>query len=188
MNESLLPNSILDPGHPRQICVETAHKWLHELGFHVLDKKKGFYIDGHKRDDVIQHHKTFLRQMIASGFLLKAHAPNEEAMEAFPTDLESPPERRAKSIFIFHDESTFNANDDQSLQWGTPDSQIIRPRSRGSGIMVSDFIMEGQGYLYLTDEEYERAKCKDPNIRKAACGNYWSMGSQGMVIGTLTNS
>ena len=93
--------------------------------------------------------------MIASG-LLKDRAPNEEATEAFPTDPESPPpERRAKNIFIFHDKSTFNANNDQSLQWGTPDSQIIRPKSCGSGIMVSDFIMEGQGYLHLTDEEYE---------------------------------
>ena len=135
----------------------------------MLDKKKGIYIDGHERDDVIQHRKTFLRQMVASGFLLKDRAPNDEAKEAFPCDIESPtPERRAKNIFIFHDESTFNANDDQSLQWGTPDSQIIRPKSRGSGIMVSDFIMEGQGYLRHTDEEYERSKGKDPNIRKAA--------------------
>ena len=53
---------------------------------------------------------------------------------------------------------------------GTPDSQIDRPaKSHGSGIMVSDFIMEGQGYLRLMDEEYERAKHKDFNIWKAAC-------------------
>ena len=152
---TLLPNNVLDPGYPRRICLEIACKWLHELGFHVLDKKKGIYIDGHEHDDVIQHRKTFLRQMISSGFLLKDHAPNDEAKEAFSCDLESPTlERQAKNIFIFH-ESTFNANDDQSLQWGTPDSQIIWQKSRGSGIMVSDFIMEGKEYLRLTDEEYE---------------------------------
>ena len=79
--------------------------------------------------------------MIASGILLKDHAPNEEAMEASPSDFESPtPECRAKNI---HNELTFNANGDQFLQWGTPDSQIIQPISRGSGIsiMVSDFII-----------------------------------------------
>ena len=94
-------------------------------------------------------------------FCLK-HAPNEEAKEAFPSDLKSPsPERRA---IIFH-ESTLNAND--SLQWGTPDSQMIRPKSRGSGIMVSDFIMEKHGYLRLTNE-YDRAMQNYPNARKAA--------------------
>ena len=89
--------------------------------------------------------------------------------EAFPSDLESPcPERREKNVFIFHDESTFNANDDEPLQWGTPESQIIRPTSRGSGITVSDFIIEGRGYLGLTDDEYERVKQRHPNTRKAA--------------------
>ena len=32
--------------------------------------------------------------------------------------------------------------------------------------MVSDFIDERNGYLQLTDEEYTRAKAKDPAIRK----------------------
>lgn len=183
-----MPNSILDPGYPRRICLETARKWLHELGFHVLDKKKGIYIDGHECDDVIQHHKTFLRQMISSGFLLKDHAPNDEAKEAFPCDLESPtPERRAKNIFIFHDESTFNANDDQSLQWGTPDSQIIRPKSRGSGIMVSDFIMEGKGTYASRMRSMKERKARIP-IYERLLENSWSTANQETVFGTQTNS
>ena len=60
-----------------------------------------------------------------------------------PDDIGSPPpECKAKNIFIFHDESTFNANDDESLQWGRIESQVIRPKIQGSGIMVSDFITE----------------------------------------------
>ena len=60
-----------------------------------------------------------------------------------PDDIGSPPpECTAKNIFIFHDESTFNANGDESLQRGQTESQVIRPKSRGSGIMVSDFITE----------------------------------------------
>lgn len=55
VNESLLPNSILDPGYPRKVSVQTARKWLHDLGFMVLNKKKGVYIDGHERDDVVKH-------------------------------------------------------------------------------------------------------------------------------------
>ena len=57
-----------------------------------------------------------------------------------PEDIDSPPpEFTAKNIFIFHEESTFNANDDESLQWGRTESQVIRPKIQGSGIMVSDF-------------------------------------------------
>ena len=63
-----------------------------------------------------------------------------------PDDIDSPPpECTAKNIFIFHDESTFNANDDESLQWGRTESQVIRPKIHGSGIMVSDFITENDG-------------------------------------------
>ena len=97
--------------------------------------------------------------MVAGGFLIKDLATSEEAKEAFPDDIGSPPpERTAKNIFIFHDESTFNAIDDESLQWGRPESQVICPKSRGSGIMVSDFITESDGYLCLTPSEYDAMK------------------------------
>ena len=169
VNESLLPNSILEPGYPRHVSVQTARKWLHELGFQVLDKKKGIYIDGHERPDVVQHRWCFLRQLVAGGFLTKEDAPSDEAKEAFPTDIEQPPaERCKKNIFIFHDESTFNANDDEGLQWDTVESQIIRPKSHGSGIMVSDFITEKDGYLCLTEAEHDAAKLKDPDIPMGA--------------------
>ena len=169
VNENLLPNSVLDPGYPRKISVQTARKWLHELGFVVLDKKKGVYIDGHERDDVTEHRRKFLRQLVAGGFLTKDLAPSPEAKDAFPNDIEEPSlDRRNKNIFIFHDESTFNANEDEGLQWGLPENQIIRPKSRGSGIMVSDFITETGGYLCLTQAEYDAAKVLDPNIRMGA--------------------
>ena len=82
VNQSLLPSSILDPGYPRSISVETGCKWLHELGFEVLDKKKGVYIDGHERDDVVQHRQRFLRQMVSGGFLSREFALSEEARSA----------------------------------------------------------------------------------------------------------
>ena len=58
--------------------MQTARLWQHELGFEVLDKKKGVYIDGHERDDVIQHRHKFLRQLIGGGFLTPECAPNIE--------------------------------------------------------------------------------------------------------------
>ena len=44
----------------------------------------------------------------------------------------------------------------------------MRPKSKGSGIMISDFISERDGYLALTDKKYTAAKQGDPSIRKYA--------------------
>ena len=44
VNEELLTNEILESGFPRHISVETARKWLHELGFEVLSADKGMFL------------------------------------------------------------------------------------------------------------------------------------------------
>ena len=44
----------------------------------------------------------------------------------------------------------------------------MRPKSKGSGIMISDFIDEKNGFLALTKEEYDRAVVNDPSIRMYA--------------------
>ena len=63
-----------------------------------------------------------------------------------------------------HDKSTFQANDDQSLQWGEKDTKMMKSKSKGAGIMVSDFIDEYNGFLALTDEQ----KKSNPSIKKYA--------------------
>ena len=35
---------------------------------------------------------------------------------------------------------------------------FLRPKSKGAGILVCDFIEEQNGYLQLDDSEYEQAK------------------------------
>ena len=84
----------------------------------------------------------FLHQLVAGGFLMK--------------------KRRVLSLpIIIHDDSTLilmPTTMNEYLQWGTSESQLIRPKSRGSGIMVSDFITEKDGFLQLTEEEYQAAK------------------------------
>ena len=169
VNDDLLPNTTLEPGFPRKIAVETARKWMHELGFSVVTKKKGTFVDGHERDDVVEYRNTFLRRMVTVGFLNEENAPTEEAKKALPTDLHAPPpELLDKTVVLFHDESTFQANEDQPTLWAVKGTSVMRPKSKGSGIMVSDFIEERNGYLQLTDNEYEHAKQQDPSIRKYA--------------------
>ena len=45
---------------------------------------------------------------------------------------------------------------------------MLRPKSKGSGIRVSDFIDERNGYLALTNEEYLKASKDDPAVTKEA--------------------
>ena len=141
LNECLLTTQTLEPGYPRCISIETARKWLLELGFTVMERKKGTYVDGHERPDVVQYRSKFLRLLCALGFLNKHNAPTPEAFDSLPSDLECPSDEQvAKTVVIFHDESTFQANDDKTTFWGAKDIIFLRPKSKGAGIMVSDFI------------------------------------------------
>ena len=133
VNEDLLPNETLPPGYPRQVSVETARKWLHHLGFEILDHKKGTYCDGHERSDVVEYREKFLRKMAGLGFLNRNNAVTDEAANSLPSDLDPPSDETIeKTIVIFHDESTFQANDDQKSFWDKKDMQVLRPKSRGS--------------------------------------------------------
>lgn len=165
--------------------METARKWLHHLGFMVLDPKKGIFIDGHEQDDVVASRNAFLRKMVKIGFLHFTNAPTESAVKAIPTDIDPPVNAvRSKTVVFCHDESTFQANDDQRLQWGLEGTKIMKHKSKGAGIMVSDFIDEHTGFLSLNDEEYERYKQVNPNGKKYA---RVSMEKAKRVIGRETN-
>ena len=93
--------------------------------------------------------------MFSLGFLNKDNALTPKAEKCLPQDLESPlAEQISKTVVIFRDESTFQANDGQTFYWATKDMPLLRPKGRGAGIMVSDFIEEHNGYLRLTEEEF----------------------------------
>ena len=65
------------------------------------------------------------------------------------------------------DESSFHANVGQSWQWAEEDKLIIRPKSQGRGLMISDFIDEHEGYLHLFPE-HEIAKFTKPDLPNKA--------------------
>lgn len=68
-------------------------------------------MDGHGRSDVVEYCGQFLKKMVALGFH-RENAPTPEAKLALPEDLETtPPKFLAKTIVLFHDRSTFQAND-----------------------------------------------------------------------------
>ena len=52
--------------------------------------------------------------------------------------------------------------------WGEEDHSALLPKTKGSGIMVSDFVDEHNGYLAFTAEEHCLAKETSPSISKSA--------------------
>ena len=123
------------------ISFETARRWLHHLGFNMCDHQKGVFFDGHDREDVTSYRKELLDKL---GGL--------DETTITPT-CPSPPlvDGERKYIRIAHDESTA----DQTRFWNDGESQVLRQKSLGSSVMVSDFIVEGYGYL-CDDKEAAR--------------------------------
>ena len=159
VNAKLLPH--VRQHHPsvrQEISAVTATRWLHKLGFNPTSTKMGVYIDGHERQDVVEYRKLFLRKL---EILESTHAPAPRVSDEPDSSLTSALKRL---ILLYHDESTFHSNDDRGWVW----SQQIKPKGQGRGIMVSDFIDEHNGYLALSDTEYEEAHSSHPNLWKEA--------------------
>ena len=107
--------------------------------------------------------------LVKLGILNLLNAPTDESRAAIPTDIEPPTaDKRAKTVFIFHDESTLHSNDHQSLKWGVKGEKIMKKKGKGAGIIVSDFIDDKNGFLALNDVEYENGKKNNPNIKPYA--------------------
>jgi hypothetical protein len=49
----------------------TAHRWLKSMGFKYKEYRKGIYVDGHERDDVVEYRKEFLAKMKEYVFVCK---------------------------------------------------------------------------------------------------------------------
>ena len=156
VNNDLLPNSVLEPGYPHRVSVETARKWLHDLGFEILLLSKGVFIDEHERSDIVESRVECLKTMSACGFLCPDNAPTEEGARALPQDIpHMSKEDGEKQIVWFHDESAYNTTEDTPTLWGGKGKLPIKPKGRGSSIMVSEFIEKWGGYLALSDQQYE---------------------------------
>ena len=60
--------------------------------------------------------------MVEVGFLHPSEAPTPEAASAFSS---VPLASTEKTVVLFHDESTFQANEDQSITWGKKGEHVM---------------------------------------------------------------
>ena len=152
------------PEAPKKVSTTTTTRWLHKLGFSPSSTKKGVYIDGHERQDVVDYRKPFLKKM---EILETTHAQPPRASNEAQVITESDSSKK-QLVMIYHNESIFHSNEDQGWAWAQKWGQQIKSKRQGRGIMISDFIEEYNGYLRFDDTEYETAKCINPNVKKEA--------------------
>ena len=122
-----------------RIRARTARRWLHRLGLEYKTVAKGVFIDGHEREDVVRYRQE---EFIPAIDRLRDYFVtwNLDGEMVLPPNL---PPGEKPHILVTHDESTFNANDGKRKLWMEKGKQPIRPKGKGKGIMVSDFITAG---------------------------------------------
>jgi hypothetical protein len=65
VNTVIIPSLGLDLSG-QKISQSTAQRWLAKLGYELKEVKKGVYVDGHEREDVIAYRQKFLEQFTAN--------------------------------------------------------------------------------------------------------------------------
>ncbi len=63
VNSTLFSSRSLPPYFPHSISICTAIRWLDHLGFRPISHKKGVYIDGPEREDVVKYHGEYLNKL-----------------------------------------------------------------------------------------------------------------------------
>ena len=102
----------------------TARRWLLQLGFEPASTKKGVFIDGHERSDVVEYRKLYLRKLEILESTLAPPPPVSDEPAPEPSD-------RPKLVLIYHDEAAYHSIDDQKWMWAEKGRQPIRPKSQG---------------------------------------------------------
>ena len=117
--------------YDRNICVETARAWLLDLGFSRKNHHKSVYFDGHEREDVVECRAEYVKKLseVDKQCRYNGHTPQLQPGEK-------------ELIQVFHDESTFYSNADQACYWDDGSLSVLKQKSLGQSIMVSDFIEE----------------------------------------------
>jgi len=137
----------------RGIHVCTARRWLHKLSWRYMQKKKGMYIDGHEREDVVEYRKKFVERWkeYEKRFVIY---DNKGKVFSTPTGFPVPqPAFRFRLILVTHDESTFYENDRRKIHWvnkkATPEPE---KKGEGQSLMASEFLTVEWGRLTSGEE------------------------------------
>lgn len=166
---------------PYKISVSTARRSLIATDFTQDRNKKGCYVDGHERLDVQVSRKKycdFMKKVRQRSYIIDPTTLDVSLPDGFISSKERPTTEEKNLyeilaqdtllIALVHDESSFSANDDERSAWVQKGRVALRPKARGKGVMISDFIEVKGGWLELTDDEHKQ----HPNLPKNAQVTY----------------
>ncbi|KAL1683520.1 hypothetical protein EV122DRAFT_192611, partial [Schizophyllum commune] len=129
-------------GYRKGISLATAGEWLRRMGYRWRRTRRGQYVDGHERRDVVWYRqKVFLPAITEAEHRTRAWILTH-------VDKLGPRPRNRILVIWFHDESTFYANDRREVVWVHKDSTAT-PRAKGEGasFMVADYVSADYGFL-----------------------------------------
>jgi hypothetical protein len=169
LNNSIFPDLNIAVKNP--ISERTARRWLIKLGWRRTAVRKGVYMDGHERADVVEYrNKIFLPAIAKFERRMAQHAgPLAELKKIMPEPIEG----QRRIIIQYHDESCFHANDDARNLWLRAGEQPLRKKGRGRLIHVSDFINEEDGRLVLMDADGKITEDARVIIYPGSNGDSW---------------
>jgi hypothetical protein len=118
------------------VSEETALLWIRFLVFQRTKATKGWFTDGHEREDVIRYRNDFLQRM---GMIEQKMIKYDFTTQTIPIipELE---EGERQCVLITHDESTFYCNDGRKFYWLENGKQKYLPKTKGASIMISGFM------------------------------------------------
>jgi hypothetical protein len=122
INSSLFPELEITPKTP--LTIRTAQRWLIKLGWTHTIVKKGVYMDGHERLDVVHYrNEEFLPAMLK----FEERMVHYEGPELTRVEPKLKPGEE-EIIPLFHDECCFHGNDEKNHAWYYSDVSFLAKR------------------------------------------------------------
>lgn len=128
---------------------------------------KNIYWDGHERRDVIKRRKVYLKEVYTFDRLSVQVTEDPITKESILTPPTLQPGEK-EHVLLWHDEMAVHANDCQKAYWGHADDTVIRSKSHGKLMMVSEYITPSteSGRLVMSDAQWaEEMKLPEENRR-----------------------
>lgn len=124
------------------IRARVGRSLLRRLGFKWREVGKGVYKDGHERPDVVEYRKEFLDYLDSlNPYLVEFDENGDIKDKEYPPGCFPGSSTQRPIVMLTHDESTFQANDGRRYVWMEDGENHLRPKGKGRGIMVSDFLL-----------------------------------------------
>jgi len=128
--------------HRHSISLSTAQRWLSKMNWRYKEMKKGMFIDGHEREDVVAYRRAFVHRWADYEACFQFWDNNGNSLQV--------PSHQSdhRLILITYDKSTFFQNDERKTCWSHQDSRPTpKPKGEGQSLMVSDFLTAKWGRL-----------------------------------------